>query len=56
MTGVLFWIIGVRVDGEYYRLATATTPENARKLARFAQAVINVTEGKGQIETTEVKE
>lgn len=52
----LFWIIGIRVDGEYYELATATTQENMRKLARFAQAVLNVSEGKGQIETTEVKE
>lgn len=52
----LFWIIGIRVEGEYYQLATATSQENARKLARFAQAVLNVSEGKGQIETTEVKE
>jgi len=52
----LFWIIGVKTEGEYYQLATATTEANARKLAKFGQAVLNVSEGKGVIDVTEVKE
>ncbi len=32
MSETLFYIIGIKTEGDYYQLATATTEENARKI------------------------
>ena len=52
----LFWIIGIRTQDDYFQLATATTEENADKLSKLVQAVINLTDGKGTVDVTEVTE
>ena len=52
----LFWIIGIRTEDDYFQLATATTEENARKISKLIQATINVTDGKGTVDVTEVTE
>lgn len=52
----LFWIIGVRTEGDYFQLATATTKENAEKVARLVEGTIRVTDGKGTVDVTEVTE
>lgn len=52
----LFWIIGIRTEDDYFQLATATTEESARKLSQLVEAAINLTDGKGTVDVTEVTE
>ncbi len=54
MSETLFYIIGIRTEGEYHQLATANTEENARKIRQLIQVTIKVTGGKGTVDVTEV--
>ena len=52
----LFWIIGVRTEGDYIQLATVTSVQAAEKLAKLVEETIRVTDGKGTVDITEVTE
>lgn len=56
MSDTLFYIIGIKTEGEYHQLATAQTEENARKIRQLIQITIKVTGGKGIVDVTEVTE
>ena len=56
MSGVLFYIIGIKTEDEVYQLGTTSSSKSAEKLATLLREAIRVTGGYGEVQITDVTE